>query len=100
LKGDHLRIISAKFAWGTLNFDRLCKLQKGGMKFKKNLLLWNYWANFNQTLLRWSLGGPLLKLCPSAPSCFGHLKKFLFLIMAAILDTGRRWRTQSWKGTT
>jgi hypothetical protein len=23
------------------------------MKFKKNLLLWNYWANLNQTLLRW-----------------------------------------------
>jgi hypothetical protein len=43
-------------------------LKKGGMKLKKNLLLWNYWANFNQTLLRWSLGGPLLKLCPSALS--------------------------------
>jgi hypothetical protein len=23
-------------------------------------------------------------------SSFGHLKKFLFLVMAAILDTGRR----------
>ena len=43
--------------------------KKGGIKFKKNLLLWNYWANFNQTLLKWSLGDPLLKLCPSAPSC-------------------------------
>jgi hypothetical protein len=31
---------------------------------------------------------------------FGHLKKFIFLVMAAILDTGRRWRTQLWKGTT
>jgi hypothetical protein len=28
------------------------------------------------------------------------LKKFLFLVMAAILETGRRWRTQFWKGTT
>jgi hypothetical protein len=28
------------------------------------------------------------------------LKTFLFLVMAAILDTGRRWRTQFWKGTT
>jgi hypothetical protein len=27
-------------------------------------------------------------------------KKFLFLVMAAILDTGRRWWTQIWKGTT
>ena len=50
------------------DFDRLCKLEKGGMKLK-NLLLWNYWANLNQTLLKWSLGGPLSKLCPSAPSC-------------------------------
>ena len=39
------------------------------MKFKKNLLLWNYCANLNQTLLKWSLGVPLSKLCPSAPSC-------------------------------
>jgi hypothetical protein len=29
-----------------------------------------------------------------------HLKKFLFLVMAAILDTRRCWRTQFWKGTT
>ena len=28
------------------------------MKLKKNLLLWNYWANLNQILLKWSLGGP------------------------------------------
>ena len=34
------------------------------MKFKKNLLLWNYWANLNQTLLKWFLDGPLPKLCP------------------------------------
>jgi hypothetical protein len=39
------------------------------LKFKKFLLLWNYCANLNQTLLKWSLGGPLSKLCPSAPSC-------------------------------
>jgi hypothetical protein len=35
------------------------------MKFKKNLLLWNYWANLNQILLKWFLGGPLPKLCPA-----------------------------------
>jgi hypothetical protein len=28
------------------------------------------------------------------------LKKFLFFVMAAILDTGRHWQTQFWKGTT
>ena len=54
--------------WTFTDFDRLCKLEKGGMKLKKNLL-WNYWANLNQILLKWSLGGPLSKLCPSAPSC-------------------------------
>ena len=51
--------------WTFAYFDRLCKLEKRGMKFKKNLLLWNYWANLNQTLLKWSLGGPLPKLCPA-----------------------------------
>ena len=55
--------------WTFAYFDRLCKLEKGGMKYKKNLLLWNYWANLNQTLLKWSLGGPLSKFGPSAPSC-------------------------------
>jgi hypothetical protein len=37
------------------------------------------------------------KLCWNDP---WHLKKFLFLVMAAILDTRRYWRTQIWKGTT
>ena len=44
--------------WTFADFDRLCKLEKGGMKLKKNLLLWNYWANLNQTLLKWSFCGP------------------------------------------
>ena len=58
-----------------MNFELLpiltdyANLKKGGLKLKKNLLLWNYWANLNQTLLKLSLGGPLLKLCPSAPAC-------------------------------
>jgi hypothetical protein len=38
------------------------KIEKRGMKFEKNLLLWNYWVDLNQTLLKWSLGGPLPKL--------------------------------------
>ena len=54
--------------WTFADFDRLCKLEKRGDGIKKNLL-WNYWANLKQTLLKWSLGGPLSKLCPSAPSC-------------------------------
>jgi hypothetical protein len=28
----------------------------------------NYWANINQTLLRWFLDGPLPKLCPLIPT--------------------------------
>ena len=55
--------------WTFAYFDRLCKLEKGGMKLEKDRLLWNHRANLNQTLLKWSLGGPLSKLCPSVPSC-------------------------------
>ena len=54
--------------WTFADFDRLCKLKKGGMKFKKNLLFWNYWANLNQTLLKWFLDGTLLNLCPLIPT--------------------------------
>jgi hypothetical protein len=35
-----------------------------------NLLLRNHWANCNQTLVEWSLDGPLPKLCPVIPG--GH----------------------------
>jgi hypothetical protein len=54
--------------WTFADFDRLCKLKKRWMKFKKNLLLWNYWANLNQTLLKWFLDGPLPKLGPVIPT--------------------------------
>ena len=58
-----------------MNFELLPNLtdyaiyKKGGMKLKKCLLLWNDWANLNQTLLKWYFGSPLSKLCPSAPFC-------------------------------
>ena len=32
-----------------------------------NLLLRNHWTNCNQTLVEWSLDGPLSKLCPVIP---------------------------------
>jgi hypothetical protein len=38
------------------------------MKLKKNILLGNYWANLNQTLLKWFLDSPLPKLCPLIPT--------------------------------
>ena len=31
-------------------------------------LLWSHWANLNQTLVEWSLDGPLPKLCPVIPT--------------------------------
>ena len=34
----------------------------------KILLLRNHWANYNQTLVEWSLDGPLPKLCPVIPT--------------------------------
>ena len=52
--------------WNFAYVDRLCTLEKkGGVKLKKDILLWNFWANFNQTLMKWLLGGPLPKLCPT-----------------------------------
>ena len=33
-----------------------------------NQLLWSNWANLNQTLVEWSLDGPLPKLCPVIPT--------------------------------
>ena len=34
----------------------------------KNLLFRNHWANCNQTLVEWSLDGPLPKLCAVIPT--------------------------------
>jgi hypothetical protein len=33
-----------------------------------NILIRNHWANCNQTLVEWSLDGPLPKLCPVIPN--------------------------------
>ena len=54
--------------WTFADFDRLCKLEKRGDEILKNLLLWNYWANINQILLKWLLDGPLPNLCPLIPT--------------------------------
>ena len=58
-----------RWSWLPTKMATKLKIEKRGWNLKKNLLLWNYWANLNQTLLKWSLGGPLSKLCSSAPSC-------------------------------
>jgi hypothetical protein len=94
------------------------------MKFKKNLLLWNYWANHNQTLMKWFLGGPLPKLCPAFQNSDQDARHILFLLskwfqtrrflwefpigsyvklssaVAAILVGGLKCQTYFWKGTT
>ena len=73
----NIHCILQDFLW-TLNFCRFWPImqirKKGGWNLKKNLLLWNYWANLNQTLLKWSLGGPLPKLCPAFQTSYqdGH----------------------------
>jgi hypothetical protein len=56
--GSYVKLSSAVAAIlvGGLKAAKL-KIEKGGMKLKKNLLLWNYLANLNQTLMKWSLSG-------------------------------------------
>jgi hypothetical protein len=34
----------------------------------KNLLFRNHWANYDQTLVEWSLDDPLPKMCPVNPT--------------------------------
>ena len=50
--------------WTFTDFDRLCKLEKGWMKFKKSSPL-KLLSQSQPNLLKWFLGGPLLKLCPA-----------------------------------
>jgi len=44
------------------------KIEKKGGWNLKIFTFWKYWANLSQTWLKWSLGGPLLKLCPVTPT--------------------------------
>ena len=37
-----------------------------------NQLLWSHCANLNQTLVEWSLNGPLPKMCPVIPTSNQH----------------------------
>jgi hypothetical protein len=49
-----------QWSWLPTKMATKVKIEKRGIKLKKNLLC-NYWANLNQTFLKWSLGGPLPK---------------------------------------
>jgi hypothetical protein len=51
-------------------FEEISILSNGGPSVNIshfNLLLRNHWANCNQTLVEWSLDGPLPKLCLVIP---------------------------------
>ena len=54
--------------WTFTDFDRLCKLEKRGDGIKK-IFSETTEPISNKLCKKWSLGGPLSKLCPSAPSC-------------------------------
>jgi hypothetical protein len=93
------------------------KIEKKGMKFKKNLLLGNYRANVNQTLLKWFLGGPLweipIKIFLSETICsirWNSHKIFMWIshkvlyvklssAVGAILGEVPNRRTHFWKRT-
>jgi hypothetical protein len=47
-----------RWSWLPTKMATKLKIEKRGDQIKKNLLPWNYRANLNQTLLKWSLGGP------------------------------------------
>jgi hypothetical protein len=68
------------------------QIRKKGDEIKKKSsplkLLSQSQPNFAEMILGWS---PFKNVSVSAVlSSFGHLKKFLFLVLAALLDTGRR----------
>ena len=55
--------------WTFAYFDRLCKLEKRGDEIKKKSSPLKLLCQSQPNLLKWTLGGPLWKLCPSVPSC-------------------------------
>jgi hypothetical protein len=69
--GSYVKLISAVAA------ILVCVLKCRTQFWKRTIGGWNLKkifssetrANLNQTFLKWSLGGPLSKMCPSAPSC-------------------------------
>jgi hypothetical protein len=64
--------------------------------FAEMFLGWSPFKNVSVSAVLYPRWSPLLKIKNSSngQNCsilsFSHLKKFLFLVMAAILDTGRR----------
>ena len=67
-------IAASKVIWNGFNVFFLGnfvpgeRLQAPGSLWLKIFSSESYLANFDQTLLEWSLGGPLPKLCPTTPT--------------------------------
>ena len=51
----------------TSQVVRNTKNSKFGKKSFKNYLLWNCWVKWAQTMVKWSLDGPLSELYPTIP---------------------------------
>jgi hypothetical protein len=67
------------------------------LSLHKNLLFRNHWANCNQTLVEWSLVGPLPTMCPVIPTSNQDVHQ---AAVAAISVRGLKCRIQFCKGTT
>ena len=51
--------------WAIVTIERPSSVVRPFVNFSHfKQLLWCHWANLNQTLVEWSLNGPLPKLCP------------------------------------
>jgi hypothetical protein len=85
--------ISTKLCWNAFFLICIIGQNRKSSKFIKNPVI-NF-KKFIIMLIQFKFGHFWLKI-----EQFWPLKKFLFLVMVAILDTGRCWRTQIWKGTT
>jgi hypothetical protein len=98
LKGDHTRIISAKFGWDWLSSFR----GEDFFYFHPPFFLNGQNCSIlSQKVPKFELYKHNDELFNIYYGIFYELWTItLFDLMAAILDTGRRWRTQFWKGTT
>jgi hypothetical protein len=52
------------------------KNRKFGKKSLKNYLLGNYWANWSQTMVEWSLGDPLSEFCLTTPAASQDVRHY------------------------
>jgi hypothetical protein len=60
--------LTQRVRWAIVTTERLSSVRPSVNFSHFNQLLWNHWANLNQTLVEWSLDGPLPKLCPVIPT--------------------------------